>query len=71
MLLKNVVGDLTIHEMRLKKHKKQQDSGSKDNPIALKAKKGKAMVELSSSSNDEQDDVETSLLVKKIPTEQT
>lgn len=45
MLLKNVVGDLTIHEMRLKEHKKQQDSGSKENPIALKAKKGMAMVE--------------------------
>lgn len=68
MLLENLIWNLTIHERRLNEGKKHQKHGIKEDPIAQKAKKGKAIIKSSSSSKDEQDDVETYLLVKGFKT---
>lgn len=49
--------------MRLKKRKKRLELGTKEDPLALKAKKGNE-IKSCSSSKDEQDNAEASLLVK-------
>lgn len=64
MQLENLVRNLTIHEMRLKEHKKRLYQDSKEDQVALKAKKGKAKMESSSNYDDEEDDAEVNLLIK-------
>lgn len=54
--------------MRLKKHRKWQEQGTKKDLVTLQAKKDKATVDLSLNSEDEQDDFEASLLVKVFKT---
>lgn len=61
--LTNLVGDLTIHEIRLKEHQRRMSQDPKEDPVALKAKKSKAKIKSISMSDDERNDVRVNLLV--------
>lgn len=52
-----------MYVTRAKERKKNLEQGTKEDLVAPKVKNGKAIIESNSSSEDEQDDVEASLLV--------
>lgn len=62
--LENLVCYLRGRETRMKECKKRLEQDINKNLVALKVKKGKAKIELSTSYDDEKDDPRASLLVK-------